>query len=118
MDNGGLVWRRIGDHADKNPSRWHALPECRLIETKATTAARRWLAVQMATMLTVYPDQCHSVHAPSARGVIIPLTWEPVSGFEPLTCRLQEARPPAAMRASCTGDPDHRTDGTHHAGIT
>jgi hypothetical protein len=76
MDNGGLVWRRIGDHADKNPSRWHALPECRLIETKATTAARRWLAVQMATMLTVYPDQCHSVHAPSARGVIIPLTWE------------------------------------------
>jgi hypothetical protein len=76
MDNGGLVWRRIGDHADKNPSRWHALPECRSIETKATTAARRWLAVQMATMLTVYPDQCHSVHAPSARGVIIPLTWE------------------------------------------
>jgi hypothetical protein len=23
------------------------------------------------------------------------LNWEPVSGFEPLTCRLQEVRPPA-----------------------
>ena len=23
------------------------------------------------------------------------LTWEPVSGIEPLTCRLQEVRPPA-----------------------
>src|ERR1700685_1773360 len=29
--------------------------------------------------------------------VVPPLTWEPVSGFEPLACRLQEVRP----RASC-----------------
>ena len=26
---------------------------------------------------------------------ITPLTWEPVSGIEPLTCRLQEVRPHA-----------------------
>src|SRR5450755_1591282 len=25
----------------------------------------------------------------------LPLNWEPVSGIEPLTCRLQEVRPPA-----------------------
>jgi hypothetical protein len=47
----------------------------------------------------------------------VDLTWEPVSGFEPLTCRLQEVRPRAPMPASCTDDTDHRTDGTHHAGI-
>ena len=29
------------------------------------------------------------------RGHLPPLTWEPVSGIEPLTCRLQEVRPPA-----------------------
>jgi len=37
---------------------------------------------------------------------------EPVSGFEPLTCRLQEVRPRAPMPASCTDDTDHRTDST------
>jgi len=31
-----------------------------------------------------------------AKGTYNPLTWEPVSGFEPLTCRLQEVRSQAA----------------------
>ena len=30
-----------------------------------------------------------------ATGYAPSLTWEPVSGFEPLACRLQEVRPPA-----------------------
>ena len=35
------------------------------------------------------------------RGPVPGLTWEPVSGFEPLTCRLQEVRPhaPRALAA-------------------
>lgn len=33
-----------------------------------------------------------------AKGAYDPLTWEPVSGIEPLTCRLQEVRP----YATCT----------------
>jgi hypothetical protein len=45
------------------------------------------------------------------------LTWEPVSGFEPLACRLQEVRPCAGMPASCTDDTGHGTDHTHRAGI-
>ena len=34
-------------------------------------------------------------------GLKYPLTWEPVSGFEPLACRLQEVRPhaPSALAA-------------------
>jgi hypothetical protein len=50
-------------------------------------------------------------------GAHTPSDLEPVSGIEPLACRLQEARPPAPMRASCTDSTDHRTDATHHAGI-
>ena len=38
------------------------------------------------------------------RGCAPSLTWEPVSGFEPLTCRLQEVRPrtPGALAAPMT----------------
>jgi len=34
----------------------------------------------------------------------LPLNWEPVSGFEPLACRLQEVRPraPSALAAQMT----------------
>ena len=46
-----------------------------------------------------------------------PSDLEPVSGIEPLACRLQEARPPAPMRASCTDSTGHRTDGTRSPGI-
>jgi hypothetical protein len=41
------------------------------------------------------PDQCHSVHELGADEDQLTSELEPVSGFEPLTCRLQEVRPPA-----------------------
>lgn len=65
-------------------------------------------------------DGCHSRHrngsrsagrqprpvtfvppAETSKGRLPPLTWEPVSGIEPLTCRLQEIRPraPCALAA-------------------
>ena len=48
------------------------------------------------TAVGVLPDtlgQWHSFHEPRhVIGYLPPLTWEPVSGIEPLTCRLQEAR--------------------------
>ena len=50
-------------------------------------------------------------------GALRLLSWEPVSGIEPLTCRLQEARPPAPMCASCTDCTSHRTDGSRCPGI-
>jgi hypothetical protein len=63
----------------------------------------------------------HSSHEPShggGRGGVLTFSdLEPVSGFEPLTCRLQEARPSAAC-ASCTNGTRHRTDGTRCAGLS
>ena len=42
---------------------------------------------------------------------------EPVSGFEPLACRLQEVRPRAPMPARCIDSTGHRTDSTRCPGI-
>jgi hypothetical protein len=33
-----------------------------------------------------------ALHAPERAFAQVALTWEPVSGFEPLTCRLQDGR--------------------------
>jgi hypothetical protein len=48
--------------------------------------------------------QWHPVHEPGADEAEYLLTWEPVSGFEPLTCRLQEVRPraPSVLAAQIT----------------
>jgi len=42
--------------------------------------------------------------AETSKGRLPPLTWEAVSGFEPLTCRLQVVRPhaPSALAATTT----------------
>jgi len=74
-------------------------------------AARRWTDATAATVrngsrsagrqprpVTFVP------RAETSKGRLPPLTWEPVSGFEPLTCRLQEVRPrtPYALAAQMT----------------
>jgi hypothetical protein len=52
-------------------------------------------------MVTKWTDSLTSQHGGVPRSrwrrrLKLPVTWEPVSGFEPLACRLQEARPHAA----------------------
>jgi hypothetical protein len=72
-------------------------------------AARRWTDATAATVrngsrsagrqprpVTFVP------RAETSKGRLPPLTWEPVSGFEPLTCRLQVVRPRAPNALAAT----------------
>jgi hypothetical protein len=53
-----------------------------------------WPAAEAAPIRRPRPALPHW-RMSNRRRLVGPLTWEPVSGIEPLTCRLQEVRPPA-----------------------